>query len=192
LVCRCDNCCLLLPLRAGAIAWAAVITIYSIAGGVFFFLDGPYLFFTYPEWEIYGGISLVVALTAFISLCALSNRSYVWSRASVFLWPFLIVISAIRAIIIIVELQRGKNNIIWECDNGGKLYSASVAAGYQTSTSLPSQFCTIGFSSMNTAWIIALLVDLGFQIYMFFLVWRFCKRIQHYSGIKSEEEEYYS
>src|SRR6266576_2367744 len=62
-------------------------------------------------------------------------------------------------------------------------------------------------SSMDTAWIIALLVDLGFQvnrlffvlrdqelrcdpstkIYMFFLVWRFCKRIEHYSGIKSED-----
>jgi len=64
---------------------------------------------------------------------------------------------------------------------------------------------------MDTAWIIALLVDLGFQvnrlffvlrdqelrcdpstkIYMFFLVWRFCKRIKHYSGIKSEDEGKY-
>lgn len=62
---------------------------------------------------------------------------------------------------------------------------------------------------MNTAWIIALLVDLGFQvnrhlfvlrvrklrcdsslkIYMFFLVWRFSKRMQHYSSVETEEEE---
>ncbi|KAF8727768.1 hypothetical protein AX14_007044 [Amanita brunnescens Koide BX004] len=185
----CDNCCLLFPLRAGAIAWAAVITIYSIAGGAFFFLEGPYFFFTYPEWEIYGSISLIVALTAFISLCALSNRSYTWCSVARFLWFLLIVISAIRAFIIIVELERGKHNIIWECDNGGQLYSASAAAGYKTSASLPSQFCTIGFSAMNTAWIIALLVDLGFQIYMFFLVWRFSKRMEHYSSVQTEEEE---
>ena len=59
---------------------------------------------------------------------------------------------------------------------------------------------------MNTAWIIALLVDLGFQvnrvffvlrvrnldvikIYMFFLVWRFSKRMEHYSSVQTEEEE---
>ncbi|KAF8624241.1 hypothetical protein AX15_006001 [Amanita polypyramis BW_CC] len=187
----CDNCCLLLPLRAGAIAWAAVITVYSIAGGVFLFLDGTYFFFTYPEWQIYGVISITVGIAAFISLCALSNRSYVWIRASRFLWSLLLVICAIRAIIIIVELQRGRDKIIWECNNGGQLYSASVAAGYHASTSLPSSFCVNGFSTLNTAWIIALLVDLGFQIYMFFLVWRFSKRLEHYSFIKPGIDGYY-
>ena len=35
------------------------------------------------------------------------QRSYIWTRVCKFLWPFIIVISAIRAIIMILELQRG-------------------------------------------------------------------------------------
>jgi len=180
----CDNCLLVLPLRAGAIAWAVVITAYSIAGGIFLLMYGQYLFFVYPEWQIYGGIGLGVAAAAVISIFALSNRSYIWIRVAKFLWPFVIVISAIRAIIMIVQLQRGKDKIAWECANGGQLWTASVAAGYQNSTSFPSGFCTTGFSSLNTAFIISLLVDLAFQMYMFFLTWRFSKRLEHYSNMK--------
>ncbi|KAM6498617.1 hypothetical protein JOM56_006565, partial [Amanita muscaria] len=187
----CDNCCLLLPLKAGAMAWATIITLYSIGGGIFLFLDGAYFFFTYPEWQIYGGISLVVGITAFLTLCAFSNKSYIWIRATRFLWSIMIIISAIRAIVIILELQRGKDNIIWECNNGGQLYSASVAAGYQTSTAFPSQFCASGFASLNTAWIIALLVDLAFQLYMCFLTWRYCKRLEHYSDLKTNDDRTY-
>lgn len=61
-----------------------------------------------------------------------------------------------------------KDKIMWECDNGGQLYSASVAAGYHASTAFPSQFCTTGFSSFLTAWIIALSVDLMFQVRMLY------------------------
>ena len=81
--------------------------------------------------EIYGGISMIVALTALISIFALSNvrsrgdpklcsghrelmlfipnwqRTYLWTRVTTFMWPFVIVISAVRAIAMIVELQRG-------------------------------------------------------------------------------------
>jgi hypothetical protein len=42
-----------------------------------------------------------------IAIWSLSQRSYTFSRACVVLWPFLIVISAIRDIVMIVELQRG-------------------------------------------------------------------------------------
>ncbi|KAF8899181.1 hypothetical protein BD779DRAFT_65650 [Infundibulicybe gibba] len=181
----CDNCLLLLPLRGGAIAWAFVIALYSIAGGIFLLISGQYLFFTYPEWQIYGGIGLGVAAVAVISIFALSNRSYIWIRVCKFLWPFVIVISAIRAIIMIVELQRGKDKIAWECANGGQLWTDSAASGYQTSVStVPVGFCTTGFSSLNAAFIIGLLVDLGFQIYMYFLTWRFSKRLEHYSNMK--------
>jgi len=180
----CDNCLLVLPLRAGAIAWAVVIAAYSIAGGIFLFLYGQYLFFVHPEWQIYGAISLGVALAAVITIFALSNRSYIWIRVVKFLWPFVIVISAIRAIAMIVELQRGKDNINWECDNGGQLWPASVTAGYQTSAAFPGAFCAKGFSSVNTAFIVSLLVDLACQVYMFFLSWRFSKRLEHYANMK--------
>jgi hypothetical protein len=112
-----------------------------------------------------------------------------------FIWPFIIVISGVRAILMIVELQRGqvplqspiemesrlnssfhlhrKDNIAWECENGGQLWTASVTAGYDNGTSFPSGFCVSGFSSLYTAMIISLLADLGFQVrgdaFMYFL-----------------------
>lgn len=179
----CDNCLLLLPLRAGAIAWGVIIALYSIAGGIFLLEWGQYLFFVYPEWQIYGGIGLGVGVAAVISILALSNRSYIWTRVSKFIWPFIIIISAVRAIIMIVELQRGKSNIAWECENGGQLWTASAAAGYGGSTSFPSGFCTAGFSSIYAAFIGGLCVDLVFQMYMFFLVWRYQKRLEHYENM---------
>ncbi|PFH52307.1 hypothetical protein AMATHDRAFT_74356 [Amanita thiersii Skay4041] len=180
----CDNCLLVLPLRAGAIAWGVFIAAYSIAGGIFLLVDGQFLFFNYPEWQIYGGIGLGVGAAAVISILALSNRSYIWIRVAKFIWPFVIIICAIRAIIMIVELQRGKDKIAWECNNGGQLWTESAVAGYQTTTTFPSGFCTTGFSNLNTAFIISLLADVGIQIYMFFLVWRFSKRLEHYSNMK--------
>lgn len=57
-----------------------------------------------------------------------------------------------------------KDKIQWECDNGGVLWTDSAAAGYGGSTSFPSGFCSTGFSNLNAAFIVALLVDLGFQV----------------------------
>jgi len=179
----CDNCLLLLPLRGGAIAWGVIITLYSIAGGIFLLKWGQFLFFVYPEWYIYGGIGMAVGAMALISILALSNRSYIWTRAVKFVWPFIIVISAVRAILMIVEIQRGKDKIQWECDNGGQLWSATAVANSDTGT-IPSGFCGAGLSSLNAAFIISLLVDLGFQMYMFFLMWRYQKRLEHYQGMQ--------
>lgn len=180
----CDNCLLLLPLRGGAIAWAVAIALYSIAGGVFLLMYGQYIYFLYPEWQIYGGVGIGVGALAVITIFAFSNRSYIWTRVCKFLWPFVIVIAAVRAILMIVQLQRGKDKITWECENGGQLWTESVDAGYETSTAFPTGFCTVGFSSLNAAFIVSLLVDLGFQVYMYFMTWRYQKRLEHYSSMK--------
>jgi len=180
----CDNCLLLFPLRVGAMIWAFLILLYSAVGGIVLFKWGQFLFFVYPEWEIYGGIAMAVAGLSLVTIFALANRSYVWTRAVKFLWPFVIVISAVRTIIMIVELQRGKDKIQWECANGGQLWTASAEAGYGGSTSFPSGFCTSGFSNIYAAFVGALIVDLAFQIYMFFLVWRYQKRLEHYQNMK--------
>lgn len=181
----CDNCLLVLPLRAGAIAWAVVIALYSIAGGIFLLTSGQYFFFFFPEWQIYGGIGLGVASAAVISAFALSNRSYIWIRVVKFLWPFLIVICAVRAIIMIVQLQRGKDKIIWECNNGGQLWpSQTGTVARRTTGTVPPGFCAMGFDSLNIAFIVSLVVDLVFQVYMYFLTWRFSKRLEHYSTMK--------
>jgi len=177
----CDNCLLLLPLRAGAIAWNVVITIYSVIGSIILFKYGQFWFFIYPEWQIYGGIGMAVGAAALINAMALSNRSYIWTRVCKFLWPFIIVISAVRCIVIIVELDRNEDKITWECNNGGVLY----ASGDNTSSgNLPSGFCASGYSSLRVAFIAGLLIDLVFQLYALFLNWRFSKRLEHYNSMK--------
>jgi len=165
-------------------AWAFIIFVYSVAGGIFLFHWGQFIYFTYPEWQIYGAIAMSVAGTALINIFALSNRSYIWTRVCKLLWPFVLVISGIRDILMIVELQRGKDNLAWECNNGGQLWPASVTAGYDNGATFPAAFCTAEFTSIYTAFIISLLADLGFQIYMLFLNWRFSTRLEHYNDMK--------
>jgi len=181
-----------LPLRAGGIALALLIAAYSIGGGIFLFVDGPFIFFVYPEWEIYGGIGLLAGLTAIITMFALSNRSPTWTGVAMFMWPLVTIIVAIRAVIMVVELQRGQYKIMWECENGGELWTAPNTTAIVTSGSLPTAFCTYGFSSLNTAFIIALLADIGLELYMYFLTWRFAKRMEHYSNMKEYEGGYYA
>ncbi|EJD52219.1 hypothetical protein AURDEDRAFT_111642 [Auricularia subglabra TFB-10046 SS5] len=180
----CDNCLLVLPLRAGAIAWNVVIAAYSIAGGLFLLMSGQYIYFFYPEWFIYGGIGMGVAAVSLINCISLSNRSYIWSRVCGFLWPFIIVITSVRAIFMIVQLQRGKEKIVWECQNGGQLWTETPAAGYEETARFPDAICGPGFQSLNMAFIISLVVDIAFQMYAFFLNWRFTKRLEHYRQMK--------
>jgi hypothetical protein len=165
-------------------AFAVWIALYSLAGGLFMLLYGQYLFFWFPEWQIYGGISLGVVGLAVINVFALSNRSYLWTRVGRTLWPFVIVICTIRAILMIVQLQRGKDKIAWECENGGQLWTASAEAGYTENPTVGIGFCSAGFSTLNTIFIISLLIDITCQLYMFFMTWRFCKRLEHYRQMK--------
>lgn len=64
----------------------------------------------------------------------------------------------------IVELNRGKEKIVWECQNGGQLWGDSEAAGYGTSASFPDTICGPGFQSLNMAFIVSLIVDIAFQV----------------------------
>jgi len=177
----CDNCFLVFPLRAGGIALAVIIALYSFVGGFFLFHWGPYIYFMYPEWMIYGGISMVIGGAALVNAIAFSNRSYIWVRVTKFMWPIVVVISGVRAIIMIWELSRGKSKIWWECQNG-QLWGDDPTN--PTTVSFPTGICTSGFNSLYTALIICLLVDIAFQLYMTFLNWRFSKRLEHYNTMK--------
>jgi len=130
-----------------------------------------------------------VAVLAVLNILALSNRSYVWIRVCKFLWPFVIIICAVRATLMIVQLQRGKDKIIWECDHGGQIWSEN--AEYGAKSSFPVGFCSAGYASLNAAFIIGLLVDLVFQMYMFFLTWRFQRRMERYDLMKATGTGYY-
>jgi hypothetical protein len=107
-------------------------------------------------------------------------------------------------------MQSSKDKIVWECNNGGQVWTAEAAASSVSKTgSMPGGFCAAGFNSLNTAFIISLLVDIACQvsrssfcvcwfdvrafgngtnrlgqIYMYFLAWRFSKRLEHYSTMK--------
>jgi hypothetical protein len=188
----CDNCLLVLPLRAGAIGWAVAIAAYSLAGSLFLLMRGQYLYFVYPEWFIYGGIGMAVTAVAVINAITLSNRSYVFTRVCHFLWPFIIVICGIRAVFMIWELHRGQDKIVWECQNGGQLWGESAEAGYGTTGSFPPGICAPGWQNLFTAFIVSLLVDIAFQMYMFFLNWRFMKRLQRYTNMKGPYGNYYT
>jgi len=180
----CDNCLLLFPLRWGALLWSAIIGIYSIVGGVLLLKYGEFIYFRYSEWYLFGGVSLFVALIAWVNVFALANESAVFSRVCRFLWPTAVILSAIRAVLMIVELNRGKSNIQWECDNGGFLFGAT-SSQYDDGVipSFPTGICRYGVTGLYTAMVISLLVDLGFQIYMLFLNWRFTKRMEKYAGM---------
>ncbi|TFK26811.1 hypothetical protein FA15DRAFT_754802 [Coprinopsis marcescibilis] len=179
----CDNCFLVFPLRGGAIAWAVLVAAYSIGGGIFLLTTGQYFFFFHPEWQIYGGVGIGIGVAAVLSMLALSNRSYIWIRVVKFLWPFVIVLSAVRATIMIVQLQRGKDKITWSCNNGGQMWTPEAAASTAKPGVMPGGFCVAGFNSLNLAFIISLLFDVACQMYMYFLCWRFSKRLEHYSNM---------
>lgn len=184
----CDNCLLLLPLRGGAMIWGVIIAAYSIAGGLFLLIDGQFLFFDFDEWYIYGGIGLAVAAVALINVLALSNRSYIWTRVCKFLWPFLIILCAVRAIFMIVQLTRGKDKIGWECSNDGKQWRDPdvelTQAEEESDAVIPPIFCKTGYAGIYATFIGGLVIDLGFQMYMFFMCWRYQKRLEHYSSMK--------
>lgn len=122
-----------------------------------------------------------IAAVAVINVIALSNRSYIWIRVCKFLWPFVIVIALIRAIVMIIELYRYQSDIEWECMNGGQLWGSSPEAG---NTTMPNTLCDPGWHAIFVIFIVSLIIDLIFQFYMLFLNWRFSKRLEHYNNMK--------
>ena len=63
-----------------------------------------------------------------------------------------------------LTLATSKDKIIWECENGGQLWGESAEAGYANSSAFPNAICGPGWHSLFTAFIVSLLVDLGFQV----------------------------
>ncbi|CCM03784.1 uncharacterized protein FIBRA_05931 [Fibroporia radiculosa] len=171
-------------------AWAILIFLYSVAGGIFLLELGPYIYFTYPEWQIYGGIGIGVGVVAAINVLALSNVSNLSEEAladpsNVLIRPGLYPLA------IVFMDSRLKSEILWECANGQQLWPPSEEAGYGGTTSMPSILCTAGFPTIYVVFIIALLVDLAFQLYMFFMTWRYEKLLQHYQSMQPTIGGYY-
>jgi len=66
-----------------------------------------------------------------------------------------------------IHLDYRKDKIIWECNNGGQVWSetgTTTATTTDSSATFPAGFCAAGFSSISAAFIVSLLVDLVFQV----------------------------
>lgn len=172
-------CPLTVPLKHGAIAWNVFLAIYQLAGSIFLFRYGQFLYFNFPEWQIYGGIGMAVMAMAIISIIGLSNYSYMFTRLTFFLWPLILIVTSIRAGFMIFQLNRQQYKIIWQCNNGGQLWGQSAEAGYGTGTTMPSGICSAGFHSLYIAFVMSLIVDIIVQVYAYFLQWRFKSRMEH-------------
>lgn len=130
---------------------------------------------------------------AIMSICIIciigfSNNSYLFTRLCFFLWPILLVVTAVRAGFMIFQLDRQQNKVIWECNNGGQLWGESVEAGYGSADAkgMPTGMCSAGFHSLYVAFVLSLLADFGLQVYAYFLTWRFKSRIEHwYTRVKT-------
>jgi len=199
----CNNCLLLFPLKGGALALASIVALYSLAGAVLIFLKGKFLYFTYPEPQIYGGVSFVVGMLAILFIIALSNNSYMWARVVFFVSPFVLVLSAVRSGLMIFRLNYYQSDIVWECNHGGVLWNATIANSsqsvidaYANSTvlgTIPSGFCNTGFHSLYLAFAFALSIDFVIQLYLYFLTFRFKAWLEElYSGIKGQRGDIYT
>lgn len=90
---------------------------------------------------------------------------------------------------------------MWECAHGGQVWTEPASTAASTDAGkIPPGFCSVGVGSLNTAFTVGLLIDIGFQvsarhstnfgtnwgsmvqIYMLFMTWRFSRRWQHYSS----------
>lgn len=99
------------------------------------------------------------------------------------------VVTCIRHIVFQLNRQQGK--IIWECNNGGQLWGESVEAGYGPGDkSMPSGMCSAGFHSLYLAFVFSMLLDFAFQVYAYFMCWRFLARIRHYYQLAQKDTIY--
>lgn len=175
----CDNCLLLFPLRSGAMFLGVIMAIYQIGGGIFLFVYGSFFFFHYMEANIYGAYAMIQGVLSIVAIIGFSVRSLLVNSSLLCSYPFVIVLGAVRAGIIAWSLVYYKENIVWECNNGGKQWvdpsTISTTTTETTSnTTMPTVVCDrIGVDCFSSLFTIGLCVDFILMCYFYFLIWRF-------------------
>lgn len=80
----------------------------------------------------------------------------------------------------VFQLNKNQAKFRWECANDYALWPASATAEYAISgASMPKLVCEYGFHSFYTGVAVSLVLDLMFQIYGWFLVWRYKASLEH-------------
>lgn len=134
----------------------------------------------FRRWQIYGGIGMAVASLTLLTILALSNRSYMLSRFTLFLWPLILLLSAIRAGVMLFQLNRQQSKITWECANGRQLWPESAKQDWaKEDSTMPGVLCILNFHSLYILFAFGLVIDLVMQMYATFMIWRFKSAIEH-------------
>lgn len=169
------------------------IAAYNLAGSILLFQKGQFLFFNYPEAQIYGGIGMGVMSICILTVIGMANNSYMFTRLCFFIWPVILLVVAVRAAFMIFQLDRQQGKIVWECNNGGQLWgTAGEANSASANGTMPSGLCSAGFHSLYIAFVFSLAIDFALQVYGYFMCWRFKKRIEHYYALASKENNIYT
>ncbi|GAA93622.1 uncharacterized protein L969DRAFT_55795 [Mixia osmundae IAM 14324] len=195
----CNNCFCLFPLRSGSICLAILILIEAVLGAIFLLKYGDFYFSRYPEPLVFACTSFASAAMASLMTLGFAQSSWMLTRLAFYLWPASILLSAIRAILVIFLLNSNVAVITWECVNDGVLWPNATISSNSTATiavlnmtavallpttKLPSQLC----ASPHKVYIgmfLGLLADLALQIYAYFLTWQFLGDIKRYFAIAS-------
>jgi len=196
----CDNCLLVFPLRHGALALGGFIALYSLIGGILIFKFGQYYFFVFPDYQIWGGISMGVMAIALITCIGISNMAAVWLRLSFLLWPVILIIVAVRMAIMGYELNQNQSKIFWECEHNGIMWNNTIAnytneaLSNLNMTTLPLKLCpnSKNFHTFFVAACFSFAVDFILQCYFYFLTWRVQTKLSKYLSYKLESAGLYT
>ncbi|CAI2164970.1 18562_t:CDS:2 [Funneliformis geosporum] len=156
----CDNCLLIFPIRAGAIALALIMALYQIGGGIFLFKYGDFYFTNIPEASMYGGYAMAQGAV----------------RAGVMTWELNHYEDRI--------IWTCNNGGVKWADANNPNYKAPPAL--YDNPRLPNGFCKIGVKTLANTFAFSFVIDFILMCYFCFLIWRFNVKLHHYPFQKGE------
>lgn len=186
----CDNCLLFFPLRAGTVVLAILMALYQLTGGFLLFKFGAFFFFHPPVVMAYAGFAMIQGAVALLAAIAISNRSYLFSKLVLYIYPFILFLGAIRAGVLTWELRNWEYRIVGECQHDGHQWLAdytnpdgtivSSTYAYNTTETIPIQTCNYGIHNFVVLFVAFIVIDFILMLYFNFLIWRFTVKLEHY------------
>ncbi|KAF9390927.1 hypothetical protein CPB97_008032 [Podila verticillata] len=169
----CNNCCLCFPVRGGGMWMAGLNILTNAIGGVLLFLWGSY-FFSSTMALLFGGFSVIQAVTAGIAFLGLCNWSYMMTRMFVYIQWLVAFLATARIGIMAFQLESNKALIWNEC------WGAVNDKGYSPQGTAAAFYCNTPIDTFIMIFIAGLVVDYVLNLYMYFVVWRFYVRMRLY------------
>ncbi|KAF9168419.1 hypothetical protein DFQ26_008369 [Actinomortierella ambigua] len=179
----CNNCCLLFPLRGGAMWLASLSLVINAIGGVLLFLWGGYWFGS-TSALIFAGFSVLQAVMAALALLSLCNESYMLTRIYVYIEWIVVFIGTVRIGFMAYRLQANKDWIVSLCRGGVN------EKGYSPMGTAAAFYCNTNIDTFIMFFIVGLVVDYVIQLYLYFVVWRYYVRMRLYPFSKASVVSY--